>query len=392
MSVDAMRILLVEDNPGDARLLQEMLADAVGQTTEMLRVGQLSAALDLLAIESFDVALLDLGLPDSSGIGTFEKLHEQHPDVPVVVLSGLDDESVAISAVERGAQDYLAKGHLSGTMLLRALRYAITRHGAQARAMGRAQPGRQGHVLAFIGAKGGVGTTTVALNVASALVHKGNSVVAVELRSHVGTFAGQLSAEPVQTLDDLVELGPAGLATEALQPRLFTLPSGLRVLVGPQDSTGAVTIDPELVRAIVETLMTMFDFVVLDLPSGPSELSRLALQDTWRVALVSEPEPTSVRSGQVIVDMLHGWGVTGQLVGAIVINRVATPLGINLENVRAGLGCPILSVVPPAPEDCAMAVHTGNPVALASPDTPIAMRLFDIADQLITETVTLTVQ
>jgi len=392
MSEDMIRILLVEDNPGDARLLQEMLADEGEDTTEMLHVEQLSAALDLLAIESFDVILLDLGLPDSSGIETFDRMYEEYPDVPVVVLSGLDDESVAISAVERGAQDYLTKGNLSGSMLLRALRYAITRHGVQARAMNHAQPGRQSHVLAFIGAKGGVGTTTVALNVASALVRKGNSVVAVELRSHVGTFAGQLGTDPVQTLDDLVELDPAGITTDSLPPRLFTLPSGLRVLFGPQDASGAVTIDPELVRAIVEVLATMFDYVVLDLPAAPSELSRLALQDAWRVALVSEPEPTSVRTGRAIVDMLHAWGITGQLVGAIVMNRVAMPMGINMDEVRTSLGCPVVSVVPLAPEDCAMSLHESSPVVLMRPESPVAVRLSEIADQLTAETVTPTVQ
>jgi len=75
-----------------------------------------------------------------------------------------------------------------------------------------------------------------------------------------------------------------------------------------------------------------------------------------------------------------------------VVNRVATPMGINLEEVRAGLGCSIVSVVPPAPEDCAMALHTGSPVVLTRPESPIAMRLSEIADQLVAETVTPTVQ
>ena len=392
MSEDAIRILLVEDNPGDARLLQEMLVDVDEYTTNMQHVETLSAALDLLAIESFDVALLDLGLPDSSGIETFERLHEQYPDVPVVVLSGLDDESMAISAVERGAQDYIAKARLSGEMLLRAVRYAISRHEAQARAVSQAQPGRQSRVLAFIGAKGGVGTTTVALNIASALVHKGSSVVAVELRSYVGTFAAQFGADPVRTLDGLMELGPAGITPEALQPRLFTLTSGLRVLFGPQDASGADTREPEPTRAVVEVLATMFDYVVLDLPAAPSELSRLALQDAWRVALVTEPESTSVRAGRAIVEMLHGWGITGQLAGAIVVNRVAMPMGISREDVRTGLGCPVLNVVPSAPEDCTMALHAGSPVVLTRPEAAVATCLSEIADQLIADTVKLTVQ
>src|SRR5690242_4746269 len=107
-----MRALLIEDNPGDARLIREMLREAgAGQASVELRhADRLSAGLDALAQTSVDLVLLDLSLPDSHGMDTFEAVHHVAPTIPIVVLSGLDDEDLAVRAVHAGAQDYLVKG------------------------------------------------------------------------------------------------------------------------------------------------------------------------------------------------------------------------------------------------------------------------------------------
>src|ERR671933_197158 len=109
-----IRALLVEDNPGDARLIREMLREA-------------GAGLEQLASSGADVMLLDLSLPDSGGFATFEAAHGAAPDVPIVVLSGLDDEALAVRAVQEGAQDSLVKGRVDGGIILRSMRYAIER-------------------------------------------------------------------------------------------------------------------------------------------------------------------------------------------------------------------------------------------------------------------------
>ncbi|MFL5383484.1 MAG: ATP-binding protein [Longimicrobiaceae bacterium] len=122
-----LRILLVEDNPGDARLIRETLRDAGSLAFELKHVDRLAAALPLLAARAADVALLDLSLPDAHGLETVTRALAAAPDVPIVVLTGLDDETVAIQAVQAGAQDYLVKGQVEPGMLARALRYAMER-------------------------------------------------------------------------------------------------------------------------------------------------------------------------------------------------------------------------------------------------------------------------
>jgi diguanylate cyclase (GGDEF)-like protein/PAS domain S-box-containing protein len=120
-------VLLVEDNPGDARLLREMLNEPGTLKTELTHVTCISEAKAHLAAHTVDIILLDLGLPDGFGLDAVRQVHGALPEVALVVLTGLDDESLALKALQAGAQDYLIKGQIESRGLLRALRYAIER-------------------------------------------------------------------------------------------------------------------------------------------------------------------------------------------------------------------------------------------------------------------------
>jgi two-component system, cell cycle response regulator len=123
-----IRVLLVEDNPGDARLLRVGLAEVPGMAFAITHVERLADALAWLDVNTADVVMLDLSLPDSHGFSTFESVHHRAPDTPVLILTGLADEDLALDAVQSGAQDYLVKGETDVDQLARALRYAIQRH------------------------------------------------------------------------------------------------------------------------------------------------------------------------------------------------------------------------------------------------------------------------
>ncbi len=122
----ALRVLLIEDNPGDARLVRELLNE--GGSVEFHWAQTLNDGIDALRDGSFDVALMDLSLPDSNGIAGVQQIRDAAFCLPIVVLSGLGDQSVAIAAVKEGAQDYLVKGSVDADSLQRALRYAIHRY------------------------------------------------------------------------------------------------------------------------------------------------------------------------------------------------------------------------------------------------------------------------
>ena len=126
-----IKVLLIEDNPGDARLIREALSDSDILNFELKWVDQLETGIELITKDVFDVVLLDLSLPDSHGMETIIGFREHAPAIPIVVLTGLDDEQVALNAVQHGAQDYLIKGQVNSSVIMRSMRYAIERHRLQ---------------------------------------------------------------------------------------------------------------------------------------------------------------------------------------------------------------------------------------------------------------------
>ena len=122
-----VRVLMVEDDPMQAKLIQGLL-ERVGQGRfEMRHLLRLDEAIPLLASHAFDAVLLDLTLPDSEGLATFERMYAAADEIPVVVLTGVDDITLAAKAVEEGAHDYLVKGKIDGDRLVRALHFAVKR-------------------------------------------------------------------------------------------------------------------------------------------------------------------------------------------------------------------------------------------------------------------------
>src|SRR5262245_36783959 len=124
---DRQRVLLIEDNPGDVRLIREMLSEGEDGIFELDCVGRLSHGLEYLSSRAAGVVLLDLSLPDSYGFDTFLKVYAHSPKVPIIVLAGNDDQTVPLSAVKTGAEDYLVKRKLDRELLLRSMQYSIER-------------------------------------------------------------------------------------------------------------------------------------------------------------------------------------------------------------------------------------------------------------------------
>lgn len=127
MNSQCIKVLLIEDNPGDIRLIKELFSECVPSSFDLRSAESLANSFEILDREEIDIILLDLSLPDSQGFETFTRVHDQTPEIPIIILTGFDDDSLAIKAVRDGAQDYLVKGHVSRHLLARATRYAIER-------------------------------------------------------------------------------------------------------------------------------------------------------------------------------------------------------------------------------------------------------------------------
>jgi diguanylate cyclase (GGDEF)-like protein len=134
MPEERVRVLLVEDNPGDARLIREMLAGPAyfGATYQLAHAEKLARATQMGSNEHCDVILLDLNLPDSSGLETLASLNETFPEIPIIVLTGLNDAELTLQSVQHGAQDYVTKEECTSQLLARVIHYAIERKRVEA--------------------------------------------------------------------------------------------------------------------------------------------------------------------------------------------------------------------------------------------------------------------
>lgn len=128
MSLKTINMLLIEDSPGDSLLIQEAIKEAGSGKIKIECVERLDKGLNRLARGGIDIVLLDLSLPDSLGLNTFSKLHTAVPSIPIIVLSGHDDELIALNAVQEGALEYLIKGQADKNKLVQSIQAAIQRY------------------------------------------------------------------------------------------------------------------------------------------------------------------------------------------------------------------------------------------------------------------------
>ena len=126
-----IKVLVIEDDAAQASLIQQMLRPTATKTFHLQCVDRIAAGLQQLEQRPFDVVLLDLTLPDSTGLDSFLRLYARHSEVPIVVLSGIDEEQIVADALQKGAQDFLTKNHLNEDTLIRSIEYAIERNRRQ---------------------------------------------------------------------------------------------------------------------------------------------------------------------------------------------------------------------------------------------------------------------
>ena len=373
-----MKILLIEDNPGDARLIREALASSGGPPVQVHWVDRLAQGMEAAKAGSFDAVLLDLSLPDSRGFDTFDRFRKQAPGLPVIVLTGLDDEDMALRAAAEGAQDYLVKGTLKPSGILRVLRFAIQRNKVAAGAARRA-PGK---IIGFMGAKGGSGTTTILLNAAAALARQGHSVAALEMSSFRAGFSLQLRLAPRRDLGGLLELAPDRITASELRSRLVETDFGAHLLFAPQDPQAQAGLEQARLEALLRAVPDLADYVLLDLPSTPTAVHPACARLCDPFLLVLERDPIGLAAGRNALPLLRCWGLENDCLGSILVTKDPMSAYVSAAQVAADLGFPVVSVVPPAAEALAASHKLGSPLVVTDQESLPAESLELLAKRL----------
>jgi pilus assembly protein CpaE len=339
---EQVRVLLVEDNVVNARFAEGLLANVDDQAFQVQCADTLLAALDLLVRNIFDVALVDLSLPDSNGLETFLTIQRHAPDLPIIIVTSLDDEAVALSAVRRGAQDYLAKGSLKKDTLVRALNYAIARSRNPPEPVARVRD--KAAVIGMLGSNGGVGTTTVACHWALELNSQTSQrVLLVDLEASSTGASFLMKQTAPHTLLDAVQnlhrLDAALWSGFTCSPR-----EGVDLLQAP----GVAGIhDPptaERVRHILRFARTLYDWIVVDL--GRLTVRSLAiLEETKDSFIVTTPELPSLFETNRLLQRLLDAGFPREKM-RLLLNRKTKGTSFSPEDVEKALGYPVYGSIP----------------------------------------------
>jgi len=368
------KILVVDDEPNVLRMVSYTL-QIEGYEVVVAQNGV--EALSKIQTQTPDLIILDVMMPDMSGVEVCEKLRKQPDtmDVPIIMFSALSQVSDKVKCLEAGADEYLIKPITPEELVARVKallgRYRQLRH-----------PKRLGKVLGFIGAKGGVGTTTVAINIASALAMQEKKVVAAEIRPCYGTFSAQLNLVRPKGLASLLEVDASKIDEREVSLHLTNLPWGLRLLVGPQHVAEYREIEPQHLEKIIKVIASMVDYVVLDLPNFPSSVNQTALQCCDLVAIVLEPLSSAMVSGSIAVEQIRSWGVQGRSLGLIVVSRAPYASPIKLDLIGAQLGTEVIGVIPTASDVFITAQQAGLPAVIFRPECDASRAYIEITKKI----------
>lgn len=339
------RILLVEDNAGDARLTQESLAAQKVDKFTLVHVTSLAAACLRLREGHFDAVLLDLSLPDAHGLDTLISLRQQAPSIPIVVFTGLSDEASAIQAVKEGAQDYLGKGETDGNTLARRLRFAIERSlSSSARAVQAEQP-KSCKTLGFLGSKGGVGTSTIACYLATALHDlTKESVLLADFDFDCGILGFLMEVETKYSLIDALQ-NAANLEAGIWSSLVCRKTRGLDIITAPSDLNLREEATPEQYRQVFAFLRGTYRWIVADLGRGFNRHTSDLLDSSDVTYVVTTVELAALRQARLLIPRLRRTGDQTESV-RLVLNELPKRLPFSPADIEGMLGCRVCATLP----------------------------------------------
>jgi pilus assembly protein CpaE len=352
----AEKILIVDDDVNALKLIGYTLHR---EGYEIIAAQSGQEALAKAEEEKPQLVILDIMMPGMDGYEVCRRLRAapQTAQVPVIMLTAKSQVEDKVAGFEAGADDYLTKPVIPAELMARVKALLLrSAYAAPAKAKN----------IALIGAKGGVGVTTLAVNLAVTLAQMDKEVILLDLQPYSGAVALQLGLSPATTMADLLEREPTALSQSVVEDSLIGHPSGIRILPaaqGLQCVQGEITL-PHL-ETILSTLETAAQYLILDMGSQLSPPTQRVLRKCNRAILVTEPDKIALTLAQRALDTLQALHVKGSQIGIVVVNRTRSASTPTKSAIESTLGSELLSLFTPAPELFAQAAIDGAPVTLA---------------------------
>jgi len=374
----AYRILLVDDDPVLLKTLGLAFHRAGYEVVVALDGPE---ALRKAEEKPPELIILDIMLPGMDGFEVCRRLRQlpgiEH--VPIIMLSALGRVEDKLTGFSAGADDYLVKPVAPQEMLTR-VQVLLAR---SARLM-EVRRHAQSHILAFIGVKGGVGTTTLAVNVALIAARNGQRTVLIDLHPEGGLAAVQLGQVPRASLEDLIQHPADSIDEKLLERHLLPHRTGLRILPAPlvprKNPNG---LSPQHVHAILSQLTQHANRVIVDLPALLSPMTWATLQRANRIALVTEADSIAIGAARRWLELLEAEGIVRSIVHIVALNRIGGTTPYTKLQLEEMLGSEVVALIAHAPEQCLLASKNGVPVALQKRDTLLEQQLRELAKALM---------
>lgn len=373
------RILLVDDDAAIANLLRTLLT-GLGYQLTVARTGE--EALTQAQRQPPDLVLLDVLLPGMDGYTLCRKLR-QHPatcNVPILMLTARAETADKLAGFNAGADDYLTKPFEPQELVYRVRALLARAHPSPPFAeQGYRHESRQGRIVAVFGAKGGVGKTTIAVNLAIALARDGKTQVALmDGDFFFGDVGVHLNLSPSRSIVDLLE-HVDDLDEIVLNRVLIRHESGVRVLLAPYHPEQAEQIGEEHVRKILRALAAAFDCLVVDCQASYDDLTLTILEQADQIMLVLTPEIGPVKNTSVFFDLAAKIGIEQSRI-QLVLNRADSEVGIAPSEIERALQKPVVLRLKSGGRAVVLSVNRGLPIVMHQPQHPFSQQILRVAE------------
>lgn len=383
MADQRIRVLIIDDVPETRENLKKLLMfehdiEVIGAAATAEEGIRLARELNP------DVVLLDINLPGMSGIAAVEQIMEAAPLTQVVMMSVQSDADYMRRAMLAGARDFLAKPFSADELVAAVRRVYRTRRtpamlpptGPLGLAAGRGGP--QGKIVAVYSPKGGVGTTTLAVNLAVALQKPERRVALIDASLPFGDVGVFLNLQGPRSIADLAQM-------EEVDPEAFTLSllshtSGLKVLLAPPRPELAEYVTADAMRRILEIGRTLFDIIVIDTTTQLTDTTLHIMDEADQIVLVVTPDVPTIKNARLFFDVITQLNYPPQKT-LMVLNKMDRRFGITAEMVKQALKHPVAVQIPWDEVTVLNSINKGTPL-IAQRSKPIAQAILQLSGRV----------
>ncbi|HSR48237.1 MAG TPA: response regulator [Anaerolineales bacterium] len=372
----ADKILIIDDDVDTLKLVGLML-ERQGYEIAVANNGALG--LTKAAAENPHLILLDVMMPDLDGYEVTRRLRADSATahIPVIMFTAKTMVDDKVAGFEAGVDDYLTKP--THPAELTAHVKAVLARAAQV----KAAPVDRAKIIAFLGAKGGVGTTTLALNVSVSLQSRGQDVILAEFNPGRGSIGLNLGVRDPTGLASLLTRSMKDIHLRSVESELLSDRTGVRLLLAsPRPNQTDLDLAVSQMEAVLNNLASMCTVVVIDLGDGIRPYTKAILRAVDRLLIVTEPIFPSNILARNLLEELERDGIRSEKIHLALVNRERTSLQIPWRQVAGDLGLELAGIVSPAPEQAHQSAQSGRPLVVSHPESLIAEQLHKLTENI----------